>query len=435
MLPLLIKLSVPTVISMLVTNIYNMADTAFVSRLGTSASGAVGIVFGYMSIIQAVGFLFGQGAGSIVSRLLGAKKMDEASVITSSAFFFALFFGALTSVISFLCLDDLAAALGSTPTILPHARTYITYILVAAPFMTSSVVLNNVLRYEGKAMLGMVGLLTGAILNIAGDPIFMFIFKMGIAGAGLSTALSQIISFSLLLSMFLRGKTAAKLSVRYISLHPRYFLDIVTTGLPSLLRQGLTSYATVLLNQRAGVYGDHAIAAMSIVSRVGFFVFSVALGIGQGFQPISGFNYGAGKYRRVKEAYRTTLILGEVLMTLAAVPVFIYAAPIIGAIRNDPAVIEVGTRAMRLTAAALLFLPMCMVTEMLFQSTGHKLGAAALSSLRSGLFFIPALVLLSAARGISGIQEAQPLAYVLAFVPAVFMMLWFFNKLPKTDRI
>ncbi len=430
-LPLLVKLSVPTVISMLVTNIYNLADTAFVGKLGTSASGAVGIVFGYMSIIQALGFMFGQGAGSVVSRLLGAKKHDEASITASTAFFFSMFLGIVCSLISLLVLDRLVMALGSTETILPYAKTYISFILVAAPFMTSSFVLNNVLRYEGKAMLGMVGLLTGAILNIAGDPIFMFVLNMGIAGAGLSTALSQIISFMILFWMFVSGRTTAKLSPRFISFKPGVTFDIVTTGMPSLLRQGLTSYATVLLNQRAGVYGDHAIAAMSIVSRIGFFVFSVALGIGQGFQPISGFNFGAGKYRRVKEAYRTTFILGESLMAIAALAVFINAGSLIGVFRDDPAVIEIGTRALRIHAAALLFLPMCMVTEMLFQSTGHKLGASMLSSLRSGLFFIPALLILSQVRGLYGIEEAQPLAYVMAFVPAVFMMLWFFKNMPK----
>ena len=248
-LPLLIKLSIPTVISMLVTNIYNLADTRFVGELGTSASGAVGIVFGYMAIIQAMGFMFGQGSGSIISRCLGAKKTDEASKTASTGFFAALVSGALIAALSFIYLEKLVRVLGSTETIAPYAKTYISYILAAAPFMTASFVLNNILRYEGKAALGMVGLLTGALLNIAGDPLFMFVCKMGIAGAGLSTALSQIISFFVLLSMFLRGKTVSKLAFNMVCLEPAFLFEIMATGLPSLLRQGLNSFATVLLNR------------------------------------------------------------------------------------------------------------------------------------------------------------------------------------------
>ena len=434
-LPLLIKLSIPTVISMLVTNIYNLADTRFVGELGTSASGAVGIVFGYMAIIQAMGFMFGQGSGSIIARYLGAQKTDEATKTASTGFFAALFSGAVIALFSFIYLDGLVRALGSTETIAPYAKTYISYILIAAPFMTASFVLNNILRYEGKAALGMVGLLTGALLNIAGDPIFMFVCKMGIAGAGLSTALSQIISFFVLLSMFLRGKTAVRLSIYKVCLEPAFLFEIMATGLPSLLRQGLNSYATVLLNQRAGVYGDEAIAAMSIVSRIGFFVFSVALGIGQGFQPISGFNYGAKKYGRVRNAFRITFILAESFMAVTAIAVFLNAHWLIGEFRNDPLVIEIGTRALKLHISALLFLPLCMLTEMLFQSTGHKFGASLLSSLRSGLFFIPALIILAKIRGLSGIEEAQPLAYLLGFIPSVIMMVWFFGRLPAEKKV
>ena len=430
---LVLRLSVPTIISMLVTNIYNLVDTAFVGQLGTSASGAVGVVFGFMAIIQAVGFMFGQGSGSIISRELGRRDVSDATTTASTGFFCAMGVGVLCAVVCFWRLDPLIRLLGSTETIAPYAKTYIFYILLAAPFMTSSFVLNNILRYEGKASLGMIGLLTGAVLNMAGDPIFMFGLGMGIAGAGLSTALSQLVSFGILLSMFLRGKTSARLSLRAVSLRPALLGDIAGTGFPSLLRQGLNSLTTILLNDCAGVYGDEAIAAMSIVSRIGFFVFSVALGVGQGFQPVSGFNYGAGKYDRVRRAFRFTLALAEGLMAVAAVGVFAASDGLIGLFRDDAAVIAIGTRALRLHCGALFFLPVCMVTEMLYQSTGHKLGAAVLSSLRSGLVFIPALLILSNVRGLAGIQEAQPLAYVLSFLPALWLMVRFFRTLPPGE--
>ena len=431
---LILQLSVPTVLSMLVTNIYNLVDTAFVGQLGTSASGAVGVVFGYMAILQSVGFMFGQGGGSIVSRELGAKEPDKASRTASTAFFCALFMGVFLALISLLITDPLIRFLGSTETILPYARTYIRYILFAAPFMTASFTLNNILRYEGKAAFGMIGLMTGGILNIIGDPIFMFGLHMGIAGAGLSTCLSQITSFCILISMFLRGKTTTRLSLRNFMPSLPAIGNICATGLPSLLRQSLSSIATIILNWETHPYGDEALAAMSIVSRVSFFIFSVALGIGQGFQPVSGFNYGAGRYSRVRQGYKFTIIASELLMSVVLITVTIFSGNVIGIFRDDPTVVEIGTRALRLQCAALLFLPPSMVTEMLLQSTGQKLGASLLSALRSGIFFIPILLILSSARGLSGIEEAQPLAYFITFFPALGFAFWMLNKkMPQED--
>ena len=428
---LVVQLSIPTIISMLVTNIYNLVDTAFVGRLGNSASGAVGVVFGFMAIVQAVGFMFGQGSGSLIARELGKRDVEEACRIGSTGFFFAFGVGVIGSALCFLWLDPLVMLLGSTETIAPYARTYISYILIAAPFMIACFVLNSILRYEGKSALGMIGLLTGAILNMAGDPLFMFALHMGIAGAGLSTALSQIVSFSILLSMLLRGKTSTRLSIRAVSLKPAFLGEIAATGLPSLLRQGLSSFTTILLNECAGIYGDPAVAAMSIVSRIGFFVLSVGLGVGQGFQPVSGFNYGAGEYERVKKAYWFTFSLAEGLMAAAGLAVFLLSRELVGVFRDDATVIEIGTRALRLHCGSLLFMPLCMMTEMLYQSTGHKLGAAVLSSMRGGVVFIPVLLLLARFRGLAGIQEAQPLAHVLVFFPALWLVLRFFRNLPE----
>ncbi len=430
---LIVSLSVPTIISMLVTNIYNMADTMFVGRLGNSASGAVGVVFGFMAILQAIGFMFGQGAGSLVSRLLGRKDVESAGRIASTGFFYALGFGIILEAIGFFFLDSLVKLLGSTDTIAPYAKTYIVFILFAAPFMVPSFVLNNLLRYEGKALLGMIGLLAGAVLNMAADPLLMFGLNMGIAGAGLSTALSQIVSFFILLSVFLKGKTQCRLSIRMVSRNFREVGNLCATGLPSLLRQGLSSLTTMLLNYEAAIYGDAAVAAMSIVTRISMFIFSFAIGIGQGFQPVSGFNYGAGKYRRLRQAFWFTAILSEFLILVIGVSVFLVSDDLIQKFRDDPLVIEIGTRALRLQCASMPFLPVCMVTEMMFQSTGHKIGASIMSSLRSGIFFIPCLVVLAFIRGLAGIQEAQPLAYILAFFPSVCFVVYFFRHLPKED--
>lgn len=430
---LIVTLSIPTILSMLITNIYNMADTAFVGQLGTSASGAVGIVFGFMSILQAIGFLFGQGGGSILSRKLGARDVDGASRIASTSFFSALFLSIIAAFICFACLDSLIYMLGSTDTIAPYAKTYIMYILVAAPFLVTSFTMNNILRYEGKAALGMIGMMSGALLNIVGDPIFMFGFNMGIAGAGLSTALSQVVSFCILLSMFLSHKTETRLSISLCSRNSEDYVHIITTGLPSLLRQGLGSLATVVLNFQAAPYGDSAIAAMSIVSRVSFFVFSIALGMGQGFQPVSAFNYGAKKYSRVRKAYRVTLIMGEIMIIVLSSIVLCFSKDVIQVFRDDPDVIAVGTRALKLQLISQVIIPPCMATEMLCQSTGKRLAAALLSSLRSGLIFIPMLFILPMLRGLYGIQEAQPLSTVISAIPAIMYTFYFFKNMPSEE--
>ena len=426
---LIIKLSIPAIISMMVTNVYNLVDTAFVGQLGNSASGAVGIVFGFMAVLQAIGFMFGNGSGSIISRLLGAKNTEQASKIASTGFFFTLLFGAVVAIISAFVLKPLVMLLGSTETISPYAQTYISYILAAAPFITASFTMNNLLRYEGKATLGMIGLIVGAVLNIAGDPILMFGLNMGIAGAGLSTCISQIVGFFLFLSMFLLHKTQCRLSVKLIV--PKFLPEIIGTGLPSLLRQGLNSLSTVVLNNCAAVYGDAAVAAMSIVSRVIFFTFSFALGVGQGFQPVCGFNYGAKKYDRLKTAFYFSVMLAEIIVVVMSVGLILFPGEIVRIFRDDNTVMEIGSRALVLQGIAQLFLPFCMITEMALQSVGKKLGASVLSTLRNGLFFIPLLLILSNVRGLSGIQEAQPLAVTLAVIPSAILAVRFFRELPK----
>ena len=432
---LIVTLSIPTIISMLITSIYNMVDTAFVGQLGTSASGAVGIVFGFMAILQAVGFMFGQGAGSILSRKLGQKDYETATRFASTGFFAALFCGIFISILGLIFVEPLVYLLGSTSTIAPYAVTYVTYILISAPAIMCCFVMNNMLRYEGKASMGMIGLLAGSLLNMVGDPILMFLFHMGIAGAGLSTCISQYISFFILLSFFLRGKTQVRFSLPCASFTFEILYDICTTGFPSLIRQALASVATMILNKEAGFYGDAAVAAMSIVSRICMFVFSFCLGIGQGFQPISAFNYGARKYSRVREAAFYTLIFAEILITLVSVIVILRSGNLIQIFRDDPDVISIGTRALRLQCGAIILMPLGTVTEMILQSTGHRFQASIMSSLRSGVLFIPLLIILSAIRGLAGIQEAQPLAYLLSIIPSVFMLAWFLGKMPKEDAV
>ena len=432
--PLILRLAIPTTLSMLVTSVFNLADTAFVGRLGTSASGAVGVVFSFMAIIQAFGFLFGQGAGALVSRLLGQRNTDEASVVTSTGFFMALGFGTILAVTSFIFLDPLVRFMGSTETIAPYAKTYISFILLATPFTMAGFGLNQILRFEGKAALGMVGMMSGCFLNIFGDMLFMFVLDMGIAGAGLSTALSECVSFCILLGMFLTGRSTSRLSPRLVSLDMGHVLDICATGLPSLLRQGLIGLTTMLLNSQAAVYGDPAVAAMSIVGRVIFFAFSLALGIGQGFQPVCGFNFGAGKYHRVRRAMLAAASIGTIVVFVAQLPLSLFPESVVQLFRDDPAVIEIGARALRLQGIALVCVPFSVVTEMTYQCTGHKLGASALSLLRGGLIFIPILLVLAYFRGLAGIQEAQAVNNLVVTLPSAIFLAHFLRGLPTQDK-
>ena len=266
---LVFTMSIPTVISMLVTNIYNLADTYFVSSIGTSASGAVGIVFALMSILQAAGFMMGHGSGSLISLHLGAKDIRTAKKLASTAFFTALLLGVAIAVLGEIFITPLMLLLGSTNTILPYAQTYARWILAAAPLMIVSCVMNNILRYEGKAAFAMIGLMAGGVLNIALDPLLIFGLHMGVAGAGLATALSQAVSAGILWSMFLMGKIQSEFRLRYLSRNARDYGKIFFNGMPSMLRQGLNSIAAMLLNNAAAVYGDPAVAAMSIVGRAG----------------------------------------------------------------------------------------------------------------------------------------------------------------------
>ena len=431
---LVISLGIPTTISMLVTNIYNMADTFFVSSLGNSASGAVGVVFGLMAIIQAFGFMFGHGAGSIIARKLGQREVKSAGVFASLSLAACFAVGVLITVFGIIFLEPLMKLLGSTDTILPYAKGYGLYILIAAPVMMMSFALNNILRYEGKAFFAMIGLTIGGLLNIICDPVFIFVFDMGIKGAGLSTALSQLVSFLILLSMFLRGKTQSRLSVSSLKGNFRGVFLIMATGFPSLMRQGLNSVATMILNRLAGVYGqDAAVAAMSIVNRISFFIFAVGLGIGQGFQPVASFNYGAKIYSRVKNSFYFTFFAGEVLLGVCVIACMFLSDSLIGIFRDDPTVIQIGTLALKYQLLALLFNPLVICSNMLFQSIGENKKATFVSMLRSGIVFIPAIAILTYFFGLWGVQVAQAIADVFAFVITLPMVLLFLRKLPKDE--
>ena len=430
---LICRLAVPCIISMLVTAFYNMADTFFVGKLNSnSATAAVGVVFSMMAIIQAVGFFFGHGSGNFISRELGRQDAENASKMAATGFFSALAGGIVICVAGQIFLTPLARLLGSTKTILPYARQYLRIILIGSPWMTSSLVLNNQLRFQGSAVYGMAGIASGAVLNIALDPLFIFVLGMGISGAALATILSQFVSFCLLLVGCSRG---GNLRIRFslVQWKAYYYEMIFRGGIPSLARQWLASVATICLNRAAGAYGDAAIAAMSVVSRVMMFGASALIGFGQGFQPVCGFNYGAHLFGRVRQGFWFCVKTSTGFLAALAALGFVFAPQVIAFFRNDPEVIAYGALALRLQCVTFAFNGWVMMSNMMMQTINRTGPATFLAIARQGIFFIPLVWILSAAFGMLGVQMTQAVSDCLTMLCAIPLQRKILRELSASD--
>lgn len=437
--PLICELAVPTIISMLVTAFYNMADTFFVGKINTQSTAAVGIVFTVMALIQSCGFFFGHGTGNYISRKLGAREYKDAEVMAATGFFLAFICGVVFGILGLIFLDPLAVLLGSTPTILPYTREYLRVILIGTPFMMSSFVLNNQLRFQGSASYAMVGIVTGAVVNIILDPVFIFGFDMGVAGAALATVLSQVISFIMLYIGSMRG---GNIRIHIKNFKPSWsnVFEIARGGFPSLCRQGLASVSGIFLNHMAGTYGgasgDAAIAAMSIVNRVAMFANSALIGFGQGFQPVCGMNYGAKKYERVREGYWFCVKYAFVFLVVVAAAGIVFAEPIITLFRKDDAeVIRIGTLALRLHCAAFPLSSWIVMCNMMLQSMGRAVRASIVAAARQGLFFIPLIFILPQLFGLFGVQICQMVSDMGSFALSLPIGLSELKRLRNSEEV
>ena len=429
------RLAVPTIFSMMITMIYNLVDAYFVGKLGTSASAAIGVVLGVQSIFQAFGFMMGHGAGSQISVRLGEGDRDAADRLFSTAFFHALVISVIVGVLGLIGLEPLMRLMGSTDTILPFSKNYGFYILISGPALVGSCVLNNVMRYEGRAVLAMFGLVTGGVLNMIGDPILMFGLGLGIDGAGLSTAISQYISFGILLYMVFSKRTISRLSLRYRSNDPDVTLSIMRVGFPSLIRQMLNSLATITLNHCAMPYGDAAIAAMAIVGRIVMFIGSAMIGLGQGFQPVSAYNYGARKFKRLRDSFYFTVKAGMAVLGILAIFGFMFPGPVVQLFRDDPRVVEIGSRALRFQCIAVVMQPFSVTANMMFQSIGRSKEASFMAMLRSGLYYIPSLLILPLFLGLTGIECAQMVSDILTTLTCIPFVVRFMRETPEEDQV
>jgi putative MATE family efflux protein len=409
----------PSIVINLISGLYNMADTYFVSSLGTSAAGAVGIAYPLMLIIQALGFFFGQGTGNFISRALGAREYKEAQKMAATGFFTTLLITAALAGLGLVMLPSLVRLLGATETIVPYAVDYVRFILAAAPALAASMVLNQILRFQGSAVYSMVGMVAGAILNIFLDPLFIFVCGLGIRGASLATCLSQLLSCGILLA---GSSLKGNISIRFQKFSPSWsrYREIVRGGIPALLRQGLMSVSTIVTNHFAGAYGDAAIAAISIVNRLFMFASSAMLGFGQGFQPVCGFNYGARQYGRVKKAFWFCVKLASAGLLAIAVVMIMFSPEVIALFRkDDPEVLRIGVLALRLRCIGLPFNAWIVMCNMMTQTIGKPVEASLLSMARQGLFLLPALFIFTPLLGLLGIQISPTIANIAAFFFAI----------------
>lgn len=414
------RVAIPSMITMLITSIYNMADTYFVSQLSQSASGAVGIIYSLMTIIQTIGFAVSMGCGITISNELGNQNKDYAENVQVTGFVTMAIVGVIITILGFVFLEEMIMFLGSTETILPYAKIYARFILISAPFMTTSYVLNASLRAQGNAVLAMVGLGIGSILNIFLNPILMFGFNMGIYGAGLATMIGQIISFSIL--FYQCNSKEESLSVNFKKFNPDFNLykRILKAGTPNFFRQGLASLSSIILNVLANPFGDPAIAAISIVSRIMMFINSAFIGYGQGFQTVSGYNYGAKKYDRVLQAFWFTLKSGVIAVTFLGCIGVVFSNEIISFFRKgDLEVIEIGAFMLKLQCLALPLQAINTVLNMFTQCIGYSFRATLLAMTRQGIFLLPFLIIFTQKLGLLGIQIAQPVADIFAVMLSV----------------
>ena len=425
----------PMVISMLIDAFYNLADTYFVSQLGTAATAAVGVNNSLMHFLRALGMGFGMGAASYMSRLLGAKKGDEASKVASTAILTSMMVVSSFAAIAFILRDPLVTLLGATGSSKQYSIDYATYILFAAPFTAGEIGLSQTLRSEGSTTYSMIGMVSGCIVNLALDPLFIMVLDWGVAGAAAATALSKVVSFCVLLSPFLRGKTLIHVSPKLFTPRKEIYLEIARMGIPSFLRASIMTVASVITNNYAGSYGDSVLAAVSVSNRIMMFIGSMVMGFGQGFQPIAGYCYGAKHYKRVRVAFWTTTAFGFGICVVFGTLVYLIAPSIVGIFTsNDSEIIRVGSYMVRVQCLVLPFHVWGAIINGIFQGLGRPVGATILGLSRQVLCLIPSMILLNTFFGVDGLMNAQAISDCLTMFIAVPLLINILGFLKKKEQ-
>ena len=412
----LLKLGIPTMVGMLISALYNAIDAYFVGGLGMSQMGAVSVVFPIVQIIIGLGMMFGAGASSYISRLLGKGDNEQADKTASTSLFSGLLVGAIIIIGIMVFLDQVLTALGSTETILPYARAYAKIYVTGSIINVFTVMMNNLLTAQGATKFTMKAMLTGSIANVILDPIMIYGMDLGIEGAAIATVISLCINMALYIGYIAKKKGVLRFSVRNIAPSKTIYAEVLKIGIPVLLFQLLASTAMGSINTAAKPYGDFAVAAMGAVTRIMTVVTYVVFGFLKGFQPFAGYNYGAKKYERLKKSIRLCMIWSTVFCIVAAIVLFIFADPIVSLFGTDIEMAGIAAKALRLNAVLFITFGFQMVYASLYLAIGKSLVGSVLSLSRQGIFFFPLVMVLPHIMGLTGVVWVQPMADLLTTI-------------------
>ncbi len=431
----LLSMGIPTMIGMLVNAFYNLVDAYFVGGLGESQMGAISVVYPLGQVVVGLGLLFGNGAASYISRLLGRGDKENANKVASTALYSSVSVGAVIILISMVFLHPILKLLGATGSILPFAATYASIYIVSCIFNVFNVTMNNIVTSEGSAKTTMCALLTGAVLNIALDPLFIYVFDLGIAGAAIATAISQVVSTCVYLTYILRKKSVFHFRVKDCTYTKETMSEIFKIGIPTLVFQILTSVSISLINNAAGDYGDSAIAGMGVVTRLISMGSLSVFGFIKGFQPIAGYSYGAKKFDRLREAIKTSILWSTVFCVIFGVILALFPTAIVSQFtKGDAEMIRIGAASLRANGISIMLFGFYTVYSSLFLALGKGREGFILGACRQGICFIPVILLLPIVWGLNGIMYAQPIADVLSAVITVFMAIPLHKKLNDMQK-
>lgn len=426
----LLALGVPIMIGMLINALYNLVDAYFVGGLGETAMGAISIVFPLGQVVVGLGLMFGNGAASYLSRLLGKGDKNTANKVASTALYGSVFVGAILIILAIIFLKPILTFLGATDTIMPYALTYAKIYIISCIFNVFNVTMNNIVASEGSAKTTMCALLLGAIINIVLDPIFIYTFNLGVAGAGIATAISQIVSTLVYLSYVLQKKSAFTFSIKNFVLKREIIEEIFKIGIPTLIFQLLTSLSIALINRSANGYGDAVIAGMGAVTRVTSMGTLVVFGFLKGFQPIAGFSYGAKNFKRLRQSIKVSILWSSIFCVIAGLLMALFSTQIISQFANgNDAMITIGQKSLMANGFSFFLFGFYTVYSSLFLALGKGTAGFILGACRQGICFVPVIMLLPTLWGINGILYAQPLADVISAIVTVFMALHLHKKL------
>lgn len=431
----LLSMGIPTMIGMLVNAFYNLVDAYFVGGLGESQMGAISVVYPLGQVVVGLGLLFGNGAASYISRLLGRGDKENANKVASTALYGSVSVGAVIIIISMVFLHPILKLLGATDSILPFAATYASVYIVSCIFNVFNVTMNNIVTSEGAAKTTMCALLTGAVLNIALDPLFIYVFDLGVAGAAIATAISQVVSTCVYLTYIFRKKSVFHFRVKNCTYTKETLSEIFKIGIPTLVFQILTSVSISLINNAAGDYGDSAIAGMGVVTRLISMGSLSVFGFIKGFQPIAGYSYGAKKFDRLREAIKTSILWSTAFCVIFGVILALFPTIIVSRFTKcDAEMIRIGAASLRANGISIMLFGFYTVYSSLFLALGKGREGFILGACRQGICFIPVILLLPIVWGLNGIMYAQPIADVLSAVITVFMAIPLHKKLNEMQK-